>query len=202
MINCAEAVEQVARGRMLIIVDNEERENEGDFYIAGVKATPDAINIMATSGRGLICCPIASSIASRLHLHAQAPRNNALHGTNFTVSIDAIEGTTTGISTYDRAATILRLSDQSSRPSDFARPGHIFPIVSADGGLNERHGHTEAAVSLAEMANLPPVGVICEILDDDGTMANRSKLRRLASDMGIDIISVSSIIDALCYNDI
>ena len=187
-----EIIRQVARGDIVIIVDDHDRENEGDLYVAAQLATPEIINIMVTDARGLVCCPIDHEIAERLALPSQVQSANALHGTNFTVSIDALS-CTTGISTFDRAQTITRLADSTARPEDFARPGHVFPIVAAHGGLAERRGHTEAAIELARMAGLPPAGVICEILDRDGSMARAAALNALARTLGILIVSVEDI---------
>jgi 3,4-dihydroxy 2-butanone 4-phosphate synthase/GTP cyclohydrolase II len=188
------AIEELRKGRMIILVDNEGRENEGDFVIAGEHATADAINIMVTRGRGMVCTPITPERGSELELAAQAQRNSALHGTNFTVSVDAVEGTTTGISTQDRARTVEVLCDPRASANDLARPGHMFPIIAQPGGVLERDGHTEAVVDMLRIAGMTPVGVICEILDDDGTMARLPRLVELANELDMSIARVDDVL--------
>ncbi|HMW34370.1 MAG TPA: 3,4-dihydroxy-2-butanone-4-phosphate synthase, partial [bacterium] len=156
-----EAVEDYKKGKIVIVVDDEDRENEGDFIMAAEKVTPDAVNFMAKHGRGLICLSITRQRASELELNIMVDRNTSLHTTPFTVSIDAKEGTTTGISAADRAKTISVVIDPVTRPEDLARPGHVFPLVARDGGVLERSGHTEATVDLARLAGLYPAGILC-----------------------------------------
>ncbi len=189
-----DAVAAVRRGEMLIVVDDEDRENEGDLVMAADRVTPEAINFMARHGRGLICAPIAAERAAELALELMVTDNTALHETAFTVSIDAKKGTTTGISTADRAATIRALVDPDTRPYDLARPGHVFPLRAKNGGVLRRAGHTEAAVDLARMAGLAPVAVLCEVVDDDGTMARLPRLLDIAREHGIGIITIEDLI--------
>jgi 3,4-dihydroxy 2-butanone 4-phosphate synthase / GTP cyclohydrolase II len=166
------AVRGLKAGRMIVVIDDEDRENEGDLVMAADMITPEAINFMATHGRGLICLAMTGERLDHLELTPMASSNNALGGTAFTVSIDArSDGVTTGISAHDRALTIRAAIDATSYPEDFARPGHVFPLRARPGGVLERRGHTEAAVDLARLAGLYPAGVICEIMNDDGTMA-------------------------------
>lgn len=190
-----EAIEDIQAGKMIIIVDDEDRENEGDFYIPARNATPEAINFMARYGRGLICAPIARSIAQHLQLDLMVGSNTASHETNFTVSIDLLgHGCTTGISASDRSKTVLALIDPVIQPSDFGRPGHIFPLISKEGGVLRRAGHTEAATDLAVMAGFEPAGVICEILKEDGEMARLPDLEVMAEEFDIKIISIENLI--------
>lgn len=187
------AVEEIAAGRMVVVLDDADRENEGDFVAAGSLITPETVNLMASRGRGLICIAISQGIADRLDLPPQTGSTSALHGTNFTVSVDAIEGTTTGISAADRAKTIRILSDPSSKPEQLARPGHIFPIVAHPGGMAARRGHTEAAVWLAETAGVEPAAVICEIMSENGEMAVGGELERLAEELGMAVVHVDEL---------
>ena len=173
-----EAIEEIKLGKMIIVVDDEDRENEGDLIMAADMITPDAINFMAIKGRGIICAPITKKIAERLDLDLMVNNNDSVHETAFTVSVDCADGGT-GISTADRARTIELLASDTTRPSDLARPGHIFPLIAKPGGVLQRAGHTEAAVDLMKLARLNPVGVICEIMDEDGTMARRDRLLNL-----------------------
>ncbi|TVR56934.1 MAG: 3,4-dihydroxy-2-butanone-4-phosphate synthase [Spirochaetaceae bacterium] len=189
----AEAVRIVREGGVVIIVDDDDREYEGDFVAAGGTITPEAVNLMVTHGRGLLCAPISSSVAARLELPAQSHVNTSLHETRFTVSVDAVRGTTTGISVGDRAITIRALADPATVPSDLGRPGHIFPIVGADGGLAERRGHTEASLELVRRAGLPAAAAICEILDDTGAAARGAALDEIAERLGVMIIRVNDI---------
>ena len=180
---------------MVVVVDDEDRENEGDLTMAAEMVTPEAINFMATHGRGLICLAMTGERLDELELDSMAPRNTALHGTAFTVSIDAkTRGVTTGISAADRAQTILAAVDPSSRPDDFARPGHVFPLRAREGGVLERRGQTEAAVDLARLAGLNPAGVICEIVNDDGTMARVPDLIRFCERHDLLMISVADLV--------
>ncbi len=191
----AQAYAELRAGRPIIVVDDFDRENEGDFIVAARGITPDVVNLLAARGRGLICVALTEQRARELDLPLQVPEdeNKALLGTRFTVTVDAIEGTTTGISAYDRARTIDLLADESACPEDFARPGHVFPIIAVDGGLERRRGHTEATVALMRLAGLPPVGVLCEIMADDGSMARLPELERIGEELGIMLLSVEEI---------
>lgn len=188
-----EAIEDIKKGRMVIVVDDEDRENEGDFIMAADKITPEAINFMATYGRGLICVPVTPGRAKELDLDLMVKSNDALHQTAFTVSIDSVYGGT-GISASDRALTIREMVRADARPEEFMRPGHIFPLIAKEGGVTERPGHTEAAVDLARLAGLHPAGVICEIIDDDGTMARRDRLFELAKQYQMKMITIADLI--------
>ncbi|OGD21019.1 MAG: 3,4-dihydroxy-2-butanone-4-phosphate synthase, partial [Candidatus Aminicenantes bacterium RBG_13_64_14] len=165
------AVEAVRAGRMIIIVDDEDRENEGDLMVAAEKATPEIVNFMARHGRGLVCLPLARERLEELQLPLMVSTNTARFQTAFTVSIDAKRDVTTGISAHDRARTILAAVDPATRPEDLARPGHVFPLQAVEGGVLSRAGQTEAAVDLARLAGLAPAGVICEVMNEDGSMA-------------------------------
>jgi len=189
-----EAIEDIKAGKMVIVVDDENRENEGDIIIAGEKVSYESINFMAKYARGLTCVPMTRERADQLHLPQMVNRNTDSHGTAFTVSVDAAEGTTTGISVADRVKTITDLVDESKGPWDFKRPGHLFPLVAKDGGVLARPGHTEAAVDLARLAGLKPVGVICEILKDDGTMARLMDLKEFAKEHDLKIVSIEELI--------
>lgn len=189
-----EAIEDFRRGKMVIVVDDEDRENEGDFIMAAEKVTPEAVNFMAKHGRGLICVAAPPEHIEKLGLDMMVERNTALMGTPFTVSIDAREGTTTGISAYDRAITIKKFASPDAKPEDFARPGHVFPLKARAGGVLRRAGHTEAAVDLARLAGLFPAGVLCEIMDEDGTMARLPRLRQIAEEFGLKIITIRDLI--------
>lgn len=189
-----EAIEAIRNGRLIIVVDDEDRENEGDFVGAAEKITPELINFMAMHGRGLICAPITRQRATELDLDLMVTSNTALHETPFTVSIDYKIGTTTGISAYDRYATVKALTDPFAKSADFGRPGHIFPLRAAEGGVLRRAGHTEAAVDLARMAGLHPSGVIVEILNEDGSMARVPQLMDIAEQFGMKIITIQDLI--------
>ncbi len=189
-----EALEEIAAGRMLIVVDDEGRENEGDFVIAASKATPEAVNFMATHGRGLICMPLTGERLDALHIPPMTERNTSEQGTAFHVSIGAKGRITTGISAADRAVTIEAAIDPASTPDDISRPGHVFPLRARPGGVLERAGHTEAAVDLASLAGLYPGGVICEIMNADGTMARRPELERVAAEHGLKMVTVEDLI--------
>ena len=189
-----EALEDFKKGKMIIVVDDEDRENEGDLVLPAEKVTPEAINFMAKYGRGLICLAITSEIAERLQLSLQPRRGVDPYSTAFTVSIDARHGITTGISAYDRAYTIKLVIDENSKPQDFITPGHVFPIIARKGGVLVRAGHTEAAVDLARLVNLKPAGVICEIMKDDGTMARLPDLEKFAEEHGLKIITIRDLI--------
>ena len=181
-------------GKVVIVVDDVDRENEGDFIMAAEKATPEAVNFITKYGRGLMCVPLTEERAKRLGLDLMVRDNTAIHQTRFTVSVDAAKGISTGISAYDRAKTIAAMVDARTRPEDLARPGHVFPILAIEGGVLRRAGHTEAAVDLARMAGLKPVGVLCEIMDDDGTMARLPRLRRMAKKFDLPLVTIGDII--------
>jgi 3,4-dihydroxy 2-butanone 4-phosphate synthase/GTP cyclohydrolase II len=189
-----EAVAEIRDGRMIIIVDDEDRENEGDLVCAAEKVTPDIINFMARHARGLICLPLTEERCDELHLTTQVADNTSFLGTAFTVSIDARRGISTGISAADRATTILVAVDPQSRPQDLARPGHIFPLRAKDGGVLVRPGQTEASVDIARIAGLYPAGVICEIMNEDGTMARLPQLEEFAANHGLKMISVAELV--------
>ena len=188
------ALEEIKNGRCIIVVDNEDRENEGDLVSASELVTPDMVNFMAKEGRGLICVTIDSKKARSLNLEPMERKNSSLYETNFTISVDASKNTTTGISAFDRFETIRVIIDEKSKESDLARPGHIFPIVGKDGGVLRRAGHTEASMDLARLAGLKPSGVICEILADDGTMARGKTLFEFAKKHNLKIISIADLI--------
>jgi 3,4-dihydroxy 2-butanone 4-phosphate synthase/GTP cyclohydrolase II len=189
-----EAIAELQAGRVIVVVDDEDRENEGDVIIAAEKITPEAINFMATHARGLICLAITGERADALELSQLVPLYTSLGGTAFTISIDAKKrGVTTGISANDRCQTILAAIDPCSRPEDLARPGHVFPLRACRDGVLERRGHTEAAVDLARLAGLNPSGVICEILNDDGTMARLPDLARFCAKHDLKMISVPEL---------
>lgn len=188
------AIEEIKNGRCIIVVDNEDRENEGDLVSASELVTPDMVNFMAKEGRGLICVTIDSKKARSLNLEPMERKNSSLYETNFTISVDASKNTTTGISAFDRFETIRVIIDEKSKESDLARPGHIFPIVGKDGGVLRRAGHTEASMDLARLAGLKPSGVICEILADDGTMARGKTLFEFAKKHNLKIISIADLI--------
>ena len=188
------AIEEIKNGRCIIVVDNEDRENEGDLVSASELITPDMVNFMAKEGRGLICITIDSKKAKSLNLEPMERKNSSLYETNFTISVDASKNTTTGISAFDRFETIRVIIDEKSKESDLARPGHIFPIVGKDGGVLRRAGHTEASMDLARLAGLKPSGVICEILADDGTMSRGKTLFEFAKKHNLKIISIADLI--------
>ena len=193
-ITIEQAIEEVKAGRHLIIVDDEDRENEGDLVIAAEKSTPEAVNFMVTHGRGLVCVPMTTARLRELQLPMMVQENTSRLTTAFTVSVDLLEGTTTGISVHDRAATIRALLDPATQPEDLGRPGHIFPLRYAEGGVLVRAGHTEATVDLARMAGLYPAGVLCEVLAEDGSKARMDQLEELSERYGIGIISIAAII--------
>ncbi len=191
-----DAIEYIKAGKFVIIVDDESRENEGDLAMAAEKVTPEAINFMAKHGRGLICLPIIGQRLDELAIPLMVSDNTSRHCTAFTISIEAKDKVTTGISAFDRAHTIRTVLDPNTRPSDLARPGHIFPIRARDGGVLVRAGHSEAIVDLAKLAGLYPAGVICEIMDEDGAMARLPQLEAMASRFGLKIIT---IVDLIAY---
>jgi 3,4-dihydroxy 2-butanone 4-phosphate synthase/GTP cyclohydrolase II len=190
-----EAIEDIKAGKVVIVVDDEDRENEGDFVAAASKVSPEMINFMATEGRGLICTPILPARAAELDLPPMVNNNTDPNKTAFTVSIDRIgEGCTTGISAYDRYMTVKSLVDPAIKPEQLARPGHIFPLIAKQGGVLRRVGHTEAAVDLARLAGLEPAGVIVEIMNEDGTMARLPQLREIAVKHGLKIVSIEDLV--------
>jgi 3,4-dihydroxy 2-butanone 4-phosphate synthase/GTP cyclohydrolase II len=190
-----EVIEDIKAGNFIILVDDEDRENEGDLIIAAEKVTPESINFMARNARGLICMPITGARLEELRIPMMIGENTARHGTAFTVSVDAkIRGATTGISAYDRAVTVKVMIDPATKPEDLGRPGHIFPIRARDGGVLVRVGHTEATVDLARLAGLYPAGLCCEIMNEDGTMARLPQLEELAKKFNLKIASIADLI--------
>ncbi|MBL7921487.1 MAG: bifunctional 3,4-dihydroxy-2-butanone-4-phosphate synthase/GTP cyclohydrolase II [Bacteroidia bacterium] len=190
-----EALEDIRKGKVIIVVDDEDRENEGDFITAARNATPEVINFMATHGRGLICAPLTEERAHELKLDMMVPANTSLHETPFTVSVDLLGfGCTTGISASDRSKTVKALIDPTIKPSDFGRPGHIFPLKSKPGGVLRRIGHTEATVDISVLAGFEPCGVLVEILNEDGTMARLPQLVKIAEKFDLKIISIEDLI--------
>jgi 3,4-dihydroxy 2-butanone 4-phosphate synthase/GTP cyclohydrolase II len=189
-----EAIEEIKNGNIVIVVDDEDRENEGDMVLAAEKVTVENINFLTKHARGLICAPLTHERSRELDLQPMVQHNTCQYGTAFTVSVDYTTGTTTGISAFDRTATIRALVDPESSAKDFARPGHIFPLTAKAGGVLRRAGHTEASVDLARMAGLEPAGVLCEVLDDDGSMARLPKLNRVAEEHGLKLITIRDLI--------
>src|SRR5216683_3240901 len=189
-----DVVSDIARGRIVIVTDDADRENEGDLVMAAEKVTPEAVNFMAKHGRGLICVPISNERAEQLGLQRMVTQNREAQRTDFTVSVDAARGVTTGISAHDRATTILAIANPHSSPDDLTQPGHVFPLRAKDGGVLRRAGHTEAAIDLARMAGLQPAGVLCEILHDDGTMARLAGLMEFRKKHGLRICTIQSLI--------
>ena len=194
LITVEEAVQDLQDGKLVILVDDEDRENEGDLIIAAEKVTPEAINFMATYGRGLICMPVTGQRLKQLKLPMMVEDNTSRHSTAFTVSVDVTRGATTGISAFDRAATVKAMLDPNTVPEDLARPGHIFPLRYQEGGVLGRAGQTEGAVDLAKLAGLYPASVLCEIMGEDGTMARMPQLEEFSKLHGVRIISVAQII--------
>jgi len=188
-----EAIEDIKDGKIVIVVDDPDRENEGDLLMAAEKVTAEAINFMAKFGRGLICMPMEEERLKELSIHSMVEKNTDNHGTAFTVSIDHVD-TTTGISAYERAFTIQKTLEEGSKKDDFRRPGHIFPLAAKEGGVLKRVGHTEAAVDLAKLAGLKPAGVICEIMNDDGTMARTPELMDFAKEHNLKIITIADLV--------
>ncbi len=194
-VTIEEALEEVRQGHLLLVVDDEDRENEGDLVLAADKTTPEAVNFMATHGRGLICMPMTGERLDQLKIGMMVAENTAPMGTAFTVTVDARRGVTTGTSAYDRAVTIRTLVDPSTGPEDLAVPGHIFPLRAMDGGVLRRAGHTEAAVDLARMAGCYPAGVICEVLDEHGDMARMPQLAEMSRRHGLKMITIKDLIE-------
>ncbi|MEZ4774849.1 MAG: bifunctional 3,4-dihydroxy-2-butanone-4-phosphate synthase/GTP cyclohydrolase II [Bacteroidia bacterium] len=193
--NITEAIEDIRKGKMVIVVDDEDRENEGDFVIAARFVTPEVINFMATHGRGLICAPLTEERCEKLGLDMMVGKNTEMHKTAFTVSVDYLkDGCTTGISASDRARTVKALIDEHAIPEDFGRPGHIFPLKAKNGGVLRRTGHTEASIDLARLAGLEPAAVIVEIMKEDGSMARLPDLRLVADRFGMKLITIEDLI--------
>ena len=188
------AIEDIQNGKFVIVTDDVDRENEGDLIMASEMITPEAVNFMAKYARGLICVSVNNDDANRLQLGLMEQKNTSLHETNFTVSIDAVKNTTTGISAHDRSKTIRLMVDERSTPEDFARPGHIFPILAKEGGVLRRSGHTEASLELAELAGFKPSGVLCEIMAEDGTMLRGENLTSFAEKHSLKLISITELI--------
>ncbi len=190
-----EAIEDISNGKIIIVVDDENRENEGDFIAAAEMVTPEMINFMATHGRGLICAPLTEDRCNALNLNMMVENNTVLHHTQFTVSVDLIgHGCTTGISVHDRAKTIKALVDENTKAGDLGRPGHIFPLRAKEGGVLRRTGHTEAAIDLARLAGLKPAGILVEILNEDGTMARLPQLMKVAKKFDLKLISIEDLV--------
>ena len=189
-----ESIEDIRQGKIVIVVDDEDRENEGDFIMAAEKMTPDMVNFIVTHGRGLVCVPMEDNQLDRLKLHPMVDNNTAPLGTRFTVSVDFLHGTTTGISAFDRATTIRALAGARTKPTDLGRPGHIFPLQAVKGGVLRRAGHTEATVDLARLAGCAPVGVLCEIMDEDGSMARVPRLHQIAQQFDLKFITIRDLI--------
>lgn len=196
-----DALRDLQQGKLIIVVDDEDRENEGDLVGLADFVTPEMINFMVTHGKGLVCAPITTQLADQLQLAPMLEQNTDQMGTAFTVSIDA-DGTHTGISAGERAETIRRLTDHHASPSDFRRPGHIFPLIAKDGGVLERRGHTEAVIDLARIAGAKPVGIICEILNPDGTMARLPQLEVMAREHDLKIISIEQLVQYRKRNEL
>jgi 3,4-dihydroxy 2-butanone 4-phosphate synthase / GTP cyclohydrolase II len=190
-----EALEDIRAGRIVIVVDDADRENEGDFIMAAEKATPERLNFMVTHGRGIVCLPTTARRLEELRIPLMVSKNNESHGTAFAVSIDVQGRTTTGTSAFDRAATVRAIADPQLRPGDIRMPGHVFPLMAKEGGVLKRAGHTEATVDLARMAGLYPAGVLCEVLHPDGSMARMPELTRVARDHDLRMISIADLIE-------
>ena len=190
-----EAIEEIRQGKIIIVVDDEGRENEGDFVAAAEKVTPEMINFMATNGRGLICAPLTERRCKELDLNLMVTNNTVLHETQFTVSVDLIgQGCTTGISVHDRAKTVLALADDNTQPEDLGRPGHIFPLRAKQGGVLRRTGHTEATIDFARLAGLKSAGILVEILNEDGSMARLPQLMEVARKFDLKIVSIEDLV--------
>ena len=190
-----EAIEDIRQGKIIIVVDDEDRENEGDFLAAAEKVTPEMINFMATHGRGLICAPLTENRCKELGLHVMVNNNTDHMETAFTVSVDLRgNGVTTGISAFDRSQTTLALTDENTKPHDLARPGHIFPLIAKQGGVLRRTGHTEAAIDFARLAGFKSAGVICEIMNEDGSMARLSELYEIAKKFDLKLVSIEALV--------
>ena len=189
-----DAIEDFRDGKFVIVVDDEDRENEGDLIIAAEKITPEKVNFMLKNARGVLCVPLPISRCKELELDVQVSSNTSILGTPFTITVDKLEGCTTGVSAHDRAETIKALADPNAKPSDFGRPGHINPLYAQDKGVLRRAGHTEATVDMARLAGLNPVGALMEIMNEDGTMARLPELRKMADEYGLKLISINDLI--------
>ncbi|MDD5186166.1 MAG: 3,4-dihydroxy-2-butanone-4-phosphate synthase, partial [Paludibacter sp.] len=189
-----EALSDIQAGKFIIVVDDEDRENEGDFICAAEKITPEMINFMITHGRGVVCAPLTEERCDELDLEMQVNKNTSIHSTPFTVSVDKLEGCTTGVSAADRAATFNALANPTSKPDTFGRPGHVFPLRARSKGVLRRAGHTEAAVDLARLAGLYPAGALIEIMNEDGTMARLPELIKIAKRFDLKIITIKDLI--------
>lgn len=196
-----EAIQDFKDGKMVIVVDDEDRENEGDLIMAAEKITPEDVNFMLKNARGVLCAPITNKRCQELDLERQVAENTSMLGTPFTVTVDKLEECTTGVSAADRAATLRALADPASKPETFGRPGHINPLYAQDRGVLQRAGHTEAAVDLCRLAGLQPAGVLMEVMSDDGTMARLPELRRRADEWGLKLISIAELISYRLQND-
>ena len=190
-----EAIDEIRSGRFIIVVDDEDRENEGDFICAAEKITPEMVNFMLKNGRGVLCVPLIEERCQALELDVQAEKNTSIFATPFTVSVDKLDGCTTGVSAADRTATIRALANPESKPEDFGRPGHIFPLRARSKGVLRRAGHTEAAIDLAQLAGLQPAGALIEIMNEDGTMARLPDLMKVAEKFNLKIVSIKSLIE-------
>jgi len=188
-----DAIEDLKQGKMIIVVDDDDRENEGDLLALAEFITPETINFMATYGRGLICTPISQELAQKLELHPMVQHNTDNHQTAFTASIDHVD-TTTGISAFERAFTIQKMMEPQAKNTDFRRPGHVFPLIAKENGVLERRGHTEATIDLAKLCHSIPAGVICEIMGDDGHMMRFEELTKYAAHHGLKIISIEALV--------
>lgn len=194
-----EAIQALKNGEIIIVADDEDRENEGDFLVLGEFATPENINFMALHGRGLICTPISPAIAEKLSLHPMVQSNTDTYQTAFTISIDHIN-TTTGISAFERSETMLALLDPAAKPEHFHRPGHVFPLIAKQGGVIERRGHTEAGVDLAKLCGAKEAAVICEIMNEDGSMARMPQLERIARKHQLKFITIEDLVQYIKIN--
>ena len=190
-----DALRDVRDGKMVVVVDDADRENEGDFIMAAEKATPEAVNFMVTNGRGIVCMPVTQQRLEELRIPLMTTKNNESHGTAFAVSIDIQGRTTTGTSAFDRAATVRAIADPELRPEEIRMPGHVFPLMAQEGGVLKRAGHTEATVDLARLAGLYPAGVLCEVLHPDGSMARLPELVRVAEQYDLRLISIADLIE-------
>ncbi|MDT8715937.1 3,4-dihydroxy-2-butanone-4-phosphate synthase [Clostridium sp. 19966] len=196
-----EAIENIKIGKIVVVIDDEDRENEGDLLMAAEKVTPEAINFMAKYGRGLICMPVIGEKLRNLDISAMTDNNTDPHGTAFTISIDSSDATT-GISAFERAATIKKVMASNAKAEDFKRPGHMFPLEAREGGVLKRAGHTEAAVDLARLAGLYPAGVICEIMNEDGSMARTPELMEFVKKHNLKIITIADLISYRRNNEV
>lgn len=197
-----DAIKDFKDGKFLIVIDDENRENEGDFVIAGEMITPEKVNFMLKNARGVLCAPITNQRCVELELEHQVSNNTSMLGTPFTVTVDMLDGCTTGVSAHDRAATIKQLANSQAKASDFGRPGHVNPLYAQDGGVLERPGHTEAVIDLCRLSGLYPAGALMEIMNDDGTMAHLSELIEISNKYDIRFISIQSLIEYRIKNNI